>query len=126
VRFRLQDYREIPDTFDNIVSVGMFEHVGLRQYPVFFETVHRLLRADGVLLLHSMAQTAKAPYNQPFIDKYIFPGGYIPALSEVLPSVEKARLVVRDVEILSLHYAETVRAWRERFLARRAEVLELY
>ncbi len=126
VRFRLQDYREIPDTFDNIVSVGMFEHVGLRQYPVFFETVHRLLREDGVLLLHSMAQTAKAPYNQPFIDKYIFPGGYIPALSEVLPSVEKARLVVRDVEILALHYAETVRAWRERFLARRAEVLELY
>lgn len=126
ISFRLQDYREITDTFDNIVSVGMFEHVGLRQYPVFFETAGRLLRRDGVMLLHSMAQPTKAPYNQPFIEKYIFPGGYIPALSEVMPAVEKAGLVTRDVEILTLHYAETVKAWRERFLARRAEVLALY
>lgn len=126
ISFRLQDYREITDTFDNIVSVGMFEHVGLRQYPVFFETAARLLRRDGVMLLHSMAQPTKAPYNQPFIEKYIFPGGYIPALSEVMPAVEKAGLVTRDVEILTLHYAETVKAWRERFLARRADVLALY
>jgi len=126
VSFRLQDYREIPDTFDNIVSVGMFEHVGLRQYATFFDTVHRLLREDGVMLLHSMAQPAKAPYNQPFIEKYIFPGGYIPALSEVMPAVEKAGLLVRDVEILSLHYAETLKFWRERFLARQDEARALY
>jgi cyclopropane-fatty-acyl-phospholipid synthase len=126
VSFRLQDYRQIPDTFDNIVSVGMFEHVGLRQYPAFFETTARLLREDGVMLLHSMAQPMKARYNQPFIEKYIFPGGYIPALSEVTPSVEKAGLVIRDIEILALHYAETVKAWRRRFLAQREAVLALY
>ena len=126
VSFRLHDYREITDTFDNIVSVGMFEHVGLRQYPVFFKTAARLLRGDGVMLLHSMAQTAKARYNQPFMEKYIFPGGYIPALSEVTPAVEKSGLVTRDVEMLSLHYANTVKAWRQRFLAQREKVLELY
>ncbi len=126
VRFRLQDYRQVPETFDNIVSVGMFEHVGLRQYPTFFRTVRRLLAPDGVMLLHAMAQPTPAPYNQPFIEKYIFPGGYIPALSEVLPWVEKAGLLVRDTEILSLHYAETTREWRRRFLAAREEVLKLY
>ncbi len=126
VSFRLQDYREITDAFDNVVSVGMFEHVGLRQYPVFFKTAARLLRRDGVMLLHSMAQTAKARYNQPFMEKYIFPGGYIPALSEVTPAVENSGLVIRDIQILSLHYADTVKAWRERFLAQRERVLELY
>jgi cyclopropane-fatty-acyl-phospholipid synthase len=127
VEFRLQDYREIDEAqFDNIVSVGMFEHVGLRQYPTFFRTVARLLAPDGVMLLHAMAQPYPARYNQPFIEKYIFPGGYIPALSEVLPAVEASRLLVRDTEILSLHYAETTRAWRERFLANRERVLELY
>ena len=126
VRFRLQDYRQVPETFDNIVSVGMFEHVGLRQYPTFFRTVRRLLKPDGVMLLHSMAQPKPARYNQPFIEKYIFPGGHIPALSEVFPAVEKAGLLVRDTEILSLHYAETTREWRRRFLANRERVLELY
>ncbi len=126
VRFRLQDYREVDDRFDNIVSVGMFEHVGLRQIPVFFRTVRRLLAPDGVMLLHSMAQVTPAAYNQPFVEKYIFPGGYIPALSEVFPAVEKNGLLTRDVEILSLHYAETTREWRRRFLANRAEVLQLF
>ena len=126
VSFRLQDYREVAGSFDNVVSVGMFEHVGLRRYPAFFESVARLLRDDGVMLLHSMAQPTKARYNQPFIEKYIFPGGYIPALSEVAPAVEKAGLVVRDVEILALHYAETVKAWRKRFLAQREAILALY
>ena len=104
----------------------MFEHVGLRQYPAYFRTARRLLAPDGVMLLHSMAQPTPAPYNQPFIEKYIFPGGYIPALSEVFPAVEKAGLLVRDAEILSLHYAETTREWRRRFLANRERVLELY
>jgi cyclopropane-fatty-acyl-phospholipid synthase len=126
VSFRLQDYREIEDRFDNIVSVGMFEHVGLRQYPTFFRTVRELLAHDGVALLHAMGQSTRARYNQPFIDKYIFPGGYIPALSEVLPAVEKSGLLVRDIEILALHYAETTREWRRRFLAQREAVLELY
>lgn len=126
VRFRLQDYREVKERFDNIVSVGMFEHVGLRQYPTFFRTAHRLLEDDGVMLLHAMSQPTPAPYNQPFIEKYIFPGGYIPALSEVFPAVEKSGLLVRDTEILSLHYAETTKEWRRRFLANREKVLALY
>ena len=126
VRFRLQDYRQVPETFDNIVSVGMFEHVGLRQYPVFFRSVKRLLAEDGVALLHSMAQAERAAYNQPFMEKYIFPGGYIPAFAEVAPAVEAAGLLTRDVEILSLHYAETTREWRRRFLERREEVLKLF
>lgn len=126
IRFRLQDYREVSETFDNIVSVGMFEHVGLRQFPTFFRTAARLLAPEGVMLLHTMTQPEPAPYNQPFIEKYIFPGGYIPAVSEITPSIEKSGLLLRDLEILSLHYAETVKAWRERFLARRDEVLKLY
>jgi cyclopropane-fatty-acyl-phospholipid synthase len=126
VEFRLQDYREVEGRFDNIVSVGMFEHVGLRQYPTFFRTGARLLDLDGVMLLHSMAQPRPARYNQPFIEKYIFPGGYIPALSEVVPAAESSGLLIRDTEILALHYAETTRAWRERFLANRERVLELY
>ena len=88
IEFRLQDYREVEGQFDNIVSVGMFEHVGLRQFPTFFKTGARLLAPDGVMLLHAMAQPFPARYNQPFIEKYIFPGGYIPALSEVLPAAE--------------------------------------
>ena len=126
IDFRLQDYREIDGQFDNIVSVGMFEHVGLRQFPTFFRTAARLLAPDGVMLLHAMAQPNPARYNQPFIEKYIFPGGYIPALSEVFPAAEASGLLIRDTEILSLHYAETTRAWRERFLAQRERVLELY
>lgn len=126
VRFRLQDYREVRETFDNIVSVGMFEHVGKRQFPVYFETAARLLAKDGVMLLHSMTQPERAPYNQPFIEKYIFPGGYIPAVSEVTTAIERSGLLMRDIEILSLHYAETVKAWRKRFLDRREEVLQLY
>ncbi len=126
VRFRLQDYREVRESFDNIVSVGMFEHVGLRQYPTFFRSVHRLLAADGVALLHSMAQARRAPYNHPFMEKYIFPGGYIPSLAEVIPAVEASGLLIRDTEILSLHYAETLRDWRRRFLDHREEVMELY
>ena len=104
----------------------MFEHVGLRQYPTYFRTAQRLLAHDGVMLLHSMAQPTAAPYNQPFMEKYIFPGGYIPSLSEVIPAVEKSGLLIRDTEILSLHYAETTREWRRRFLANRDEVLALY
>jgi len=126
VRFRLRDYRAVRERFDNVVSVGMFEHVGRRHYASFFDTAARILEPDGVMLLHSMAQPKPSHYNHPFIDKYIFPGGFIPALSDVVPAVEASGLLTRDMEILSLHYAETTRAWRQRFHAQRDAVLDLY
>ena len=124
--FRLQDYRDVTGPFDRIVSVGMFEHVGLPNYQTYFETVARLLKDDGVALIHSIGRKDGPNTTQPWVAKYIFPGGYIPALSEVLPAIEKAGLWVTDVEVLRLHYAETLRCWRERFLARRDEIEALY
>jgi cyclopropane-fatty-acyl-phospholipid synthase len=127
VRFELQDYRYYKDkSFDRIVSVGMFEHVGVANYAGFFRKCAELLDKDGVMVLHSIGRPKPSYATNPFIEKYIFPGGYIPALSEVLPSVEKAGLMVKDVEILPIHYAETLKAWRERFLARSDEAVALY
>ncbi|NNU81619.1 class I SAM-dependent methyltransferase [Halovulum dunhuangense] len=127
-RFRVEitDYREKTGRFDHVVSVGMLEHVGLPQMDTYFAKVAELLDKRGTALIHSMAQTKPSPYPQPFGEKYIFPGGYIPALSEIIPSVERAGLLVKDIEILPLHYAETTRLWRERFLANRERVLELF
>ncbi|MDR3467930.1 MAG: cyclopropane-fatty-acyl-phospholipid synthase [Xanthobacteraceae bacterium] len=125
-RFMLKDYRDIPGSFDRIVSVGMFEHVGVTFYDRFFARCAELLADDGVMLLHSIGRSEGPGITNPWIAKYIFPGGYIPALSEVLPSIEKAGLLLTDVEILRLHYAETLKAWRERFLARREEAEQLY
>ena len=124
--FRLQDYRDVPGPFDRIVSVGMFEHVGVGHYEEYFSKVAELLKEDGVALIHSIGRSEGPGITNPWIAKYIFPGGYIPALSEVLPAVEKAGLLVTDIEILRLHYAETLKAWRERFLAHREEVERLY
>jgi cyclopropane-fatty-acyl-phospholipid synthase len=124
--FRLEDYRDVTGRFDRIVSVGMFEHVGVGFYKTFFRKCAQLLDDDGVLLLHTIGRSGSPGATNPWIAKYIFPGGYIPALSEVLPAIERARLVVSDVEILQLHYAETLKAWRERFLAHREEVERLY
>lgn len=126
VGFRKQDYRDVEGTFDRIVSVGMFEHVGAPNYPAFFDAVARLLKDDGVAVLHAIGQKHPSVSNQPWMEKYIFPGGYTAALSEVLPAIERAGLWVTDIEILRLHYAETLKAWRERFLARRAEIAALY
>ena len=126
VEFRLQDYRDMGETFDRIVSVGMFEHVGANRYDEFFTKVRDLLKDDGVMLLHSIGRNGVPGVTNPWIRKYIFPGGYIPSLSEVLPAVERAGLYVTDIEILRLHYAETLRAWRERFTARRDEAAKLY
>ncbi|HXV30920.1 MAG TPA: cyclopropane-fatty-acyl-phospholipid synthase family protein [Sinorhizobium sp.] len=127
VRFELQDYRTMQGRqFDRVVSVGMFEHVGIGNYGNFFRKMKELMKPDGVMLLHSIGQIYKPWATNPWIEKYIFPGGYIPALSEVLPAVERAGLLVTDVEVLRLHYAETLRAWRERFLAHREEVERLY
>ncbi|HEY4921895.1 MAG TPA: cyclopropane-fatty-acyl-phospholipid synthase family protein [Xanthobacteraceae bacterium] len=126
IEFRLQDYRDVGETFDRIVSVGMFEHVGVGFYDRYFRTCAQVLADDGVMVLHSIGRSEGPGITNPFIAKYIFPGGYIPALSEVLPAVERAGLLVTDVEILRLHYAHTLRAWRERFLAHRESVEKLY
>lgn len=126
VEFRLQDYRDVSGRFDRIVSVGMFEHVGVGFYDAYFRKCAALLADDGVFLLHSIGRSERPGITNPWIAKYIFPGGYIPSLSEVLPAIERAGLLVTDIEILRLHYAETLRAWRERFLARREEVERLY
>jgi cyclopropane-fatty-acyl-phospholipid synthase len=124
--FRLVDYRDVDGRFDRIVSVGMFEHVGVGFYDVFFRSCAELLADDGIAVLHTIGRSGPPGITNPWIAKYIFPGGYIPALSEVLPAVQRAGLLVSDVEILQLHYAETLKAWRERFLAHRDEVMRLY
>jgi cyclopropane-fatty-acyl-phospholipid synthase len=125
-RFELQDYRALDRKFDRIVSVGMFEHVGAARYREFFEKAAALLKPDGVMLLHSIGRSGPPGTTNPWIAKYIFPGGYIPALSEVLPAVENAGLIVTDIEILRLHYAETLKAWRARFRARWQEAARIY
>ena len=125
-RFSLSDYRDVEGPYDRIVSVGMFEHVGRPNFQAYFDQVARLLKDDGVGVIHSIGRVEGPAFTQPWIAKYIFPGGYIPALSEVLAAVERSGLMVTDVEVLRLHYAETLRAWRERFAARRAEAARMY
>jgi cyclopropane-fatty-acyl-phospholipid synthase len=126
VEFRLQDYRDVAEKFERVVSVGMFEHVGVGFYDRFFKSCAQVLAEDGVMMLHAIGRSEGPGITNPWIAKYIFPGGYIPALSEVLPAVERAGLLVADIEILRLHYAQTLRAWRERFLAHRETVERLY
>ena len=125
VRFDLMDYRDDRERYDRIVSVGMFEHVGVGHYREFFAKLHGLLKPDGVALLHTIGRAGGPGATDPFIRKYIFPGGYIPALSEIMPAVEAAGLVVCDIETLRLHYAETLRAWRRRFMANRDKAAAL-
>jgi len=125
-QFLLQDYRLLKQPYDRIVSVGMFEHVGIGHYHEYFARVKRLLKPDGVFVLHSIGRSGPPGSTNPFIRKYIFPGGYIPALSEVIPVIEKSGLVITDIEILRLHYAETLKAWREAFTARWQEAKALY
>jgi cyclopropane-fatty-acyl-phospholipid synthase len=125
-RFLLEDYRDIPGPFERIVSVGMFEHVGVDFYETYFRRCAELLTNDGVMVLHSIGRSDGPDVTNPWIAKYIFPGGYIPALSEVIPAIERAGLLVCDIEVLRLHYAETLLAWRERFMARREEAVRLY
>lgn len=124
--FRLLDYRDVDSRFDRIVSVGMFEHVGVGFYPAYFGKCAQILQDHGVMLLHSIGRKSPPSVTNPWLAKYIFPGGYIPALSEVVPAIERAGLIVTDIEVLQLHYAETLKAWRERFLAHRDEVVRLY
>jgi len=126
VRFELRDYRDLAGPFDRIVSVGMFEHVGLPHYREFFQQIRTLLAPDGMALVHAIGRSDGPGATNPWLRKYIFPGGYSPALSEVLPAVEASRLFVTDIEILRLHYARTLAAWRARFNANRAAITELY
>lgn len=126
VKFHLRDYREEAGTYDRIVSVGMFEHVGVRHYAEFFGKLRKLLADDGVALLHSIGRSDGPGVTNPWIRKYIFPGGYSPALSEVVSVIERSGLWVTDIEVLRLHYADTLREWRRRFAASRDEVRKIY
>ncbi|MCH8182807.1 MAG: class I SAM-dependent methyltransferase [Proteobacteria bacterium] len=126
VRFRLQDYRDETRKYDRIVSVGMFEHVGIGHYREFFEKIRDLLTDDGVALLHTIGRAAGPASTNPWIAKYIFPGGYNPAMSEIIPFIEPTGMFITDIEVLRLHYAKTLRDWRRRFNANRDKVREVY
>jgi cyclopropane-fatty-acyl-phospholipid synthase len=117
VDFQFKDYRKVAGRFDRIVSVGMFEHVGVNHYGTFFRKVRDLLTDDGVAIIHTIGRSEPPAATNAFIAKYIFPGGYIPALSEMVGAIERSGLLITDLEVLRLHYAETLRAWRERFIA---------
>jgi len=126
VRFELVDYREVGGKFDRVVSVGMFEHVGIAHFESFFQSVRDRLTDDGVALIHFICRADGPSTTNPWIRKYIFPGGYSPALSEVIPAIEKSGLIITDIEMLRLHYAKTLREWRRRFMANRAKAAERY
>ncbi|MEE2952186.1 MAG: cyclopropane-fatty-acyl-phospholipid synthase family protein [Pseudomonadota bacterium] len=126
VRFRIEDYRKTEGPFDRIVSVGMFEHVGRDYYDEFFQHADRLLDKNGVMLLHTIGRYGAPANTNAFISRYIFPGGYLPALSEIMEPVQRSGLILTDVEVLRLHYAKTLEAWRERFAERRNEAKSLY
>jgi cyclopropane-fatty-acyl-phospholipid synthase len=125
-RFELMDYRDLSGKFDRIVSVGMFEHVGVNYYDAYFAKLASLLNEDGVALLHTIGRLDGPGATNPFIKRYIFPGGYVPALSEILPAIERSGLMVTDVEVLRRHYAETLRIWRQRFRRNWAKAAALY
>ena len=126
VHFLLQDYRAEQGVYDRIISVGMFEHVGVTHYDEYFRMVARCLKEDGVALIHAIGRPDGPGHTNPWITKYIFPGGYCPSLSEVIPAIEKAGLIITDIEILRLHYAETLRLWPERFEINREKIRALY
>lgn len=126
VRFRLEDYRDVKGPFDRVVSVGMFEHVGALFYDAFFQKVASLLAPDGVAMIHTIGRPDGPFPTNPWVTKYIFPGGHTPSLSEIAPAIERAGLYITDIEVLRMHYAETLAAWRRNFLTHRDEALELY
>ena len=126
VRFALADYRRVRQRFDRVVSVGMMEHVGVGNYGVYFRTVRDCLHEDGVALIHHIGRSDGPGATAAWLDKYIFPGGYSPALSEVVPAIERSGLIMTDLETLRLHYARTLALWRERFAARRDVIRDLY
>tara|TARA_Y100001970_G_scaffold43945_1_gene54870 strand:- start:2352 stop:3542 length:1191 start_codon:yes stop_codon:yes gene_type:complete len=126
VQFRLIDYRDLNEKFDRIVSVGMFEHVGRKFYNTYFNSVSELMNDDGVALIHTIGSVNPPRDPHPWITKYIFPGGYTPSLSEVTKPMEKSGLILSDLEVWRLHYSHTLRNWKERFLSKREEVLDMF
>ena len=126
VKFKLIDYRELNEKFDRIVSVGMFEHVGRKFYKKFFKQVERLLKDDGVSLIHTIGSVMPPRDPHPWITKYIFPGGYTPSLSEVTKPVEKAGLVVSDIEVLKLHYSYTLKNWKLNCLKNKEKIIKMF
>ncbi len=126
VDFQLLDYRAVTGEFDRIVSVGMFEHVGRPNYQTFFETIRDRLKPDGIALVHTIMRADGPGVTNPFTAKYIFPGGYAPALSEIIPAIERSWLWISDIEVLRLHYAYTIEQWYKRVVAHRAEIESLY
>ena len=126
IEFKLIDYREINEKFDRIVSVGMFEHVGRKFYKSYFNTVSNLLNDKGVSLIHTIGSSNPPRDPQPWITKYIFPGGYTPSLSEIARPIEDSGLIISDIEVLRMHYSHTLRHWKERFLSKKETVLEMF
>tara|TARA_Y100001970_G_scaffold284071_1_gene400690 strand:- start:4736 stop:5923 length:1188 start_codon:yes stop_codon:yes gene_type:complete len=126
VRFKLMDYRDIDEKFDAVVSVGMFEHVGRKFYSKYFDKVSQFLKDDGVALIHTIGSVSPPRSPHPWITKYIFPGGYTPSLSEVAKPIENSGLIISDIEVLRMHYAHTLRNWKERFLGKKDQVVEMF
>ena len=126
VEFKLADYRELNEKFDRIVSVGMFEHVGRKFYRKYFDTVSKLLNDQGIALIHTIGSSNPPRNPQPWITKYIFPGGYTPSLSQIARPIEDSGLIISDMEVLRMHYAHTLRNWKERFISKKGEVLEMF
>lgn len=126
VKFELCDYRDVTGQFDRIVSIGMFEHLGTAHFPIFFRKIRELLHPEGAALVHTMGRMGKPGTTDRFMQKYIFPGGYLPALSEIVSASEKERLIMADCEALRLHYVYTLRAWYETFKTKHDEIVALY
>ena len=126
VTFKLIDYRELDEKFDRIVSIGMFEHVGRKFYNKFFKQIEKLLNDDGVSLIHTIGSVNPPRDTQPWISKYIFPGGYTPSLSEVTTPIEKAGLIVSDIEVLKLHYSHTLRHWKENCIKNKDKIIKMF
>jgi len=126
VEFKLIDYRQLNEKFNRIVSVGMFEHVGRKYYKTYFNTISKLLKDKGVALIHTIGSTNPPRDPQPWITKYIFPGGYTPSLSELALPIENSGLIISDVEVLRMHYSHTLRHWKERFLSNKNLILEKF
>jgi len=126
VKFELCDYRDVTGQFDRIVSIGMFEHLGTAHFPIFFRKIRELLSPEGAALVHTMGRMGKPGTTDRFMQKYIFPGGYLPALSEIVSASERERLIMSDCEALRLHYVYTLRAWYETFKTKHDEIVALY
>ena len=126
VKFKLMDYRELNEKFDRIVSVGMFEHVGRKFYKKFFNQVEKLLKEDGIALIHTIGSVNPPRDPHPWITKYIFPGGYTPSLSEVTNPIENAGLIVTDIEVLRLHYSHTLRHWKENCIRNKEKIIKMF